>query len=54
MANFVSVTRYREQIPWNNDFPVMVTNFNMLGSISIELILAPHICTLFDQSKTSL
>lgn len=54
MANFVSVTRYREQISWNNDYPVMVTNFNMLASISIELILAPHVCTLYDQNKTAL
>lgn len=46
--------RYRKQIPWNNDFPVMVTNFNMLESISSELILVPHICTSFDWSRATL
>ena len=54
MASLVSVTRYRKQIPWNNDFPVMVTNFNMLESISSELILVPHICTSFDWSRATL
>lgn len=53
MASLVSVTRYRKQIPWNNDFPVMVTNFNMLESISSELILVPHI-TSFDWSRATL
>ena len=54
MASLVSVTRYRKQIPWNNDFPVMVTNFNMLESISSELILVPRICTSFDWSRATL
>jgi len=54
MASLVSVTRYRKQIPWNNDLPVMVTNFNMLESISSELILVPRICTSFDWSRATL
>lgn len=54
MASLVSVTRYRKQIPWNNDLPVMVTNFNMLESISSELILVPCICTSFDWSRATL
>ena len=54
MASLVSVTRYRKQIPWNNDFPDMVTNVNMLESISSELIPVPHICTSFDWSRATL
>lgn len=54
MQSLVSVTRYRQQIPWNNDFPVMVTNFDMFESISSELILVPHICTSFDWSTATL
>lgn len=32
----------------------MVTNFKTLESISSELILVPHICTLFDWSRATL
>lgn len=32
----------------------MVTDFNMLESISLELILVPHICTSFDWSRATL
>lgn len=54
IANWVSVTRYRQQIPQSSDLLVMVTNFNMLESISSELLLVPHMGTLFDWSTATL